>query len=174
MWLFWISSWQYDGLSVLSNIWTPQSQSWVRETRYKTRHSVFECVCSVALVMSASLQPYRLQPTRLLCPWDFPGKNTGMGCHALLQGIFLTQGSNLCLLWLLHCWWILYPVSHRGSPTKEYTHVKIQWAVPLISAHITECTLYFKNPISGLPGGSVVKTPHFQRREYGFNPWSGN
>ena len=31
---------------------------------------------------------------RLLCPWDSPGKNTGMGCHFLLQGIFLTQGSN--------------------------------------------------------------------------------
>ena len=39
------------------------------------------------------------------CPWDFPGKNTGVGCHFLLQGIFLTQGSNLHLL---HCRWILY------------------------------------------------------------------
>ena len=39
-----------------------------------------------------------LQPTRLLCPWDFPGKNTGEGCHFLLQGSFPTQGSNLCLL----------------------------------------------------------------------------
>ena len=36
--------------------------------------------------------------SRLLCPWDFPGKNTGMGCHALLQGIFSTQGLNRCLL----------------------------------------------------------------------------
>ena len=45
-------------------------------------------------VLSDSLQPYRLQPTRLLCPWDSPGKNTGVGCHALLQRIFLTPGSN--------------------------------------------------------------------------------
>ena len=37
-------------------------------------------------------------PARLLCPWDSPGKNTGVGCHTLLQGIFPTQGSNLCLL----------------------------------------------------------------------------
>ena len=51
--------------------------------------------------MSDSLQPHGLQPTRLLCPWDFPGKNTGVVCHLLLQGIFLTQGSNLCLLSLL-------------------------------------------------------------------------
>ena len=52
--------------------------------------------------MSDSLRPYGLKPTRLLCPWDSPGKNTGVVCHALPQGIFLTQGSNLCLLCLLH------------------------------------------------------------------------
>ena len=46
------------------------------------------CVCVTCSVVSDSLQPYRLWPTRLLCPWDFPGKNTGMGCHILLQGIF--------------------------------------------------------------------------------------
>ena len=46
---------------------------------------------------------HRPQSTRLLCPWNSPGKNTGMGCHFLLQGIFPTQGSNqglLCLLYL--------------------------------------------------------------------------
>ena len=42
------------------------------------------------------------QPTSLLCPWDFPGKNTGAGCHLLLQGIFPAQGSNLRFLHLLH------------------------------------------------------------------------
>ena len=41
------------------------------------------------------------QATRLLCPWDSPGKKTGVGCHALLQGIFPTQGSNLLLYCLL-------------------------------------------------------------------------
>ena len=55
--------------------------------------------------MSDSFRPYTLQPTRLLCPWDSPGKNTGVGGHFLLQGIFLTQGSNPHLL---HCRWILY------------------------------------------------------------------
>ena len=48
-------------------------------------------------VVSDSLQPHELQPSRLLYPWDSPGKNTGVGCHAHLQGIFLTQGSNLHL-----------------------------------------------------------------------------
>ena len=46
----------------------------------------------------------------------FPGKNTGVACHDFLQGIFLTQGSNLHLMCLLHCRWILYQLSHKGSP----------------------------------------------------------
>ena len=63
--------------------------------------------------MSNSLRPYGLESTRLLCLWDFPGKNTGMGCHFILQGIFLTQG------WipvLLHCRQFLYRLSHQRSP----------------------------------------------------------
>ena len=57
------------------------------------------------LQLGLTLQPYGLSSARLLCPWDSPDKNTGVGCHALLQGIFLTQGSNLGLL---HCWQTLY------------------------------------------------------------------
>ena len=53
--------------------------------------------------MSDSLRPYGLYPTRPLCPWDSPGKNSGLGCHALLQGIYMTQRLNPHLLWLLHC-----------------------------------------------------------------------
>ena len=50
----------------------------------------------------------------LLCPWDSPGKNTGVGCNFLLQGIFLTQGSNLSLLhWQVDS----LPLSHQGSPS---------------------------------------------------------
>ena len=49
-----------------------------------------------------------------LCPWDFPAKNTGVGCHALLQRIFATQGSNLGLLNYMN---ILYCLSHQRSPS---------------------------------------------------------
>ena len=49
------------------------------------------CVCSAA---SNSLQPHGLQPTRFPCPWNFLGRNTGVGCHALFQEIFPTQGLN--------------------------------------------------------------------------------
>ena len=52
-------------------------------------------VSSVQMLVTQAcltLWPHGLKPARLLCPWDSPGKNTGVGCHALLQGLFLTQG----------------------------------------------------------------------------------
>ena len=57
------------------------------------------CVCVSPSVVSDSLPPHGLGPTRLLCPWDSPGKNPGVGCHLLLQGIFPTQASlfPLCI-----------------------------------------------------------------------------
>ena len=60
--------------------------------------------------------------TKLLCPWDFQGKSTGVGCHFLLQGIFPTQGSNPALS---HCRQMLYRLSHRGGPRGI-------WYLPLI------------------------------------------
>ena len=56
--------------------------------------------------------PWTVACTKLLCPWDFQGKSTGVGCHFLLQGIFPTQGSNPGLS---HCRQMLYPLSHQGS-----------------------------------------------------------
>ena len=70
------------------------------------------CVCVSRLVMFNSSRLYGLQPTRLLSPWDFPGKNTGVGCHFFLQRIFLTQRLNQ---FLLHCRQVLYHLSHQGS-----------------------------------------------------------
>ena len=51
--------------------------------------------------MSDSLRLHGMNPARVLCPWNSPGKNTGVGCHFLLQGIFPTQGLNMHLLYLL-------------------------------------------------------------------------
>ena len=64
-------------------------------------------------VMSNSLRPHGLYPARLPCPWDFPGKNTGMGYHFLLQGIFPTPGSNLGLPYGRKA---LYCLSHQRIP----------------------------------------------------------
>ena len=73
--------------------------------KWKWSHSV---LCSV---VSDFWRPHRLQPTRFLRPWDFPGKSTGAGCH-FLQRIFPTQGSNPSLP---HCRQTRYPLSHQGS-----------------------------------------------------------
>ena len=70
----------------------------------------------ICLFMSDSLRPHGLWPTRLLGSWDSPGKNTGMGCYALLQGIFPTQRSNPGLL---HCRGILYHLSHLSHTFKN-------------------------------------------------------
>ena len=67
-------------------------------------------VCISRSVGSDSLRPHGLY--RLLCPRDSPGKNTGVGCHALLQGTFPTQGSNLGIL---QCRQILYWPTHQCS-----------------------------------------------------------
>ena len=61
---------------------------------------------------------------QLICPWDFPGNSTGVDCHFLLQGIFLTQGLNPGLP---HCRQTLYCLSHQGSPIfriKNYKSIK--------------------------------------------------
>ena len=73
------------------------------------------CVCSV---MSNSLWLHGLQPAKLLYPWDFAGKNTGVGCHFLLQGIFSTQGSNRHLL---H-WSGFFTTEPHGKPLKRCIH----------------------------------------------------
>ena len=59
------------------------------------------------------LQPHGLQPTRLLCPWNSPGKNTAVGCHFLLQGIFPAQESTPDLQ---HCRQMLYRLAVREAP----------------------------------------------------------
>ena len=64
-------------------------------------------------VVSDSLQPHRLLPARWLCPWNFPSKNTGVGCQFLLQG---TQGLNLHLLCLLPWQTGSLPLVPSGKP----------------------------------------------------------
>ena len=111
--------------------------------------------------MPDSLWPHGLQPTRLLCPWDFPGKDTGVGCHFLLQGIFPTQGSNEpCLL---HCRQILYQVSYKGSPTQSLDPSSIQKVLIHLSVqtlweqkHLTEQGSQFRHGGGGNVGWGDV------------------
>ena len=85
----------------------------VLPTEQRSRDVSQLALCVSRSVVSDSLQTHGLQPATLLCPWDFPGKNTEVGCHSLLQRIFLTQGLTPGLL---HCRQILYHLSHQGSP----------------------------------------------------------
>ena len=75
-------------------------------------------------VVSSSLRPHGLWPTRLLSPWVSPGKNTGVGCHFLLQRIFPTQGSNPGLL---HCKQIVYHLRPWGSPRTTESQATVYW-----------------------------------------------
>ena len=58
------------------------------------------CCCCIALVVSDSVRPQRRQPTRLPRPWDSPGKNTGVGCHFLLQCMKVKSESEVAQ----SCW----------------------------------------------------------------------
>ena len=77
-------------------------------------------------VMFDSSWPHELQPVRLLCPWDSPGKDTGAGCRALLQGIFPTQRLNPYLLRVLHwqaCSLQLWHTQFWGAEEGEVFHI---------------------------------------------------
>ena len=73
------------------------------------------CYCLVVKSCLTLCDPWTVAHQASLS-MGFPSKNTGVDCHFLLQGIFLTQGSNQCLLYLLHCRQILYLLSHQGIP----------------------------------------------------------
>ena len=90
-------------------------------------------------------------PTRLLCPGDSPGKNTGVGCHALLQRLFPTQGSDPSLLHLLH--WLL-----GSSPLAPPGKVKVK-SLSRVWLFATPWTVAYQAPLS----------LGFSRQEY----WSG-
>ena len=103
---------------------------------------------SVCMYLIDSLRPHGLQPTRLLCHGDSPGKNTGVGCHTLLRGNFPTQGPNPGLL---HCRWIIYHLSHQGSPnTYLYTCIRCYMyfspsqSTTTLSPNESTCSLYFQ------------------------------
>ena len=95
-----------------------QSQTWL-----KWLSSSSSYVMLSRSVISDSLWPHGLWPTRLLCPWASLGKNTRVGCCALLQGIFPTQKSNLGLP---HCRRILYHLNYWGSPCEYLYGIPVQ------------------------------------------------
>ena len=131
-----------------------------------TENAVCVCVDVSHPVGSNSLQSHGLQPTRLLCPWDSPGKNTGVGSHSLVQRVFPTQGLNLGLL---HCRQTLYRATREALKCGDKTQTIFRKVI---------CNPKFldsSNPNArDFPSCPVVKFPCFQFRGCGFDPWSGN
>ena len=85
--------------------------------------------------------PWTVACTKLLGPWDFLGKSTGVGCHFLFQGIFPTQGSNPGLQ---HCRQTLHHLSHQGSPPlKRNTAIQLIRKTTCITKYI--CFLNYKH-----------------------------
>ena len=154
--------------------------------------------------MSDSSRPHGLQPTRLLCPWDFPDKNTGVGCHFLLQGILPTRGWNL--LPLLHWQADSLLLMRPDMPqTHFYFHTKESHSVIKRNGRCTQVRLWMdlkiimlilrgassnngsrggsQRPesrksecpvVGGFPGGPVVRVPRVHCGAWGRHPWPRN
>ena len=103
--------------------------------------------------------PMDYSPIRVPCPWDSPGKNTGVGSHSLLQGIFLTQGSNPGLL---HCRWILYPLNHpHGKPYTLQSRL-CESPIQMLERAPFPCRLWpQETPRHVMPSLTPHTAPHF-------------
>ena len=101
--------------------------------------------------------------SRFLCPWDYPRKDAGVGCHFLLQGFFLTQGLNLCLLQLLHWQVDPLPLSHLGCRCfLSLNHVQL-FATPWTAARqgsltftVSQSLLYLMSIESMMPSNRLI------------------
>ena len=123
---------QLVGAGVLTPVGAPSVMKWSES-------------CSV---VSASLQPHGLYS-----PWNSPSQNTGVGSHPFLQGIFSTQGSNPGLP---HCRWILYHLSHQGSPL---WWERDEWNVPQPWCLIVKVRMWVMAPGEVHAGGGGHRKP---------------
>ena len=92
-----VLAWRIPGTGGLVGccLWGCTESDTTEATQQQQQHTYEK---SESASRSVALQPHGLCPARLLCPWNSPGKNTAVGSHSLLQGIFPTEGSNPGLL----------------------------------------------------------------------------
>ena len=123
-----------------------------------TIHLLHSSGCLVTKSCLTLSWPHGLWPTRLLCPWNFPGQNTGMGCHFLLQGTFLTQGVSPHLFHLLHWKMDSLPLSHLLSSCIKSVFPKyllfLRWKVLCILNYFLDLLVDFH---SGQSSNSIFK-----------------
>ena len=113
-------------------------------------------------------RPHSQQPTRLPRPWDSPGKNTGVGCHFLLQCMTVKSESEVTQ----SCPTLSDPMdcSLPGSSIHGIFQARgLEWGA--IAIHVQS---HLKSPPRDLPGGPGIRTLNFHCRGHGFDPWLGN
>ena len=132
-WPCYSSPWSTNKSELLLGKWSIKIKNSISSNILANHWVMHACVHAKSLQLCPILcNPVNCSsPGSFLCPWDSPRKNTGVGCHALLQGIFLTQGSNLSLLPLLHWQVDSLPLEIRGwwdrafcMKAKESVHSK--------------------------------------------------
>ena len=128
----------------------------------------------IASVVSDSVRPYRWQPTRLPRPWDSPGKNTGVGCHFLLQCMKV----KMKLLSLTRLLAIPSAGAYQAPPSMGFSRQEYWSGVPLSSPRDTisfvkisplKTTIFF----FGFPSGKESTWQSRRCRRCRFNPWVG-
>ena len=124
-------------------------------------------LCAKSLQSCLALCDPMDEPARLLCPWDFPGTNTGVGCHALLQRIFLTQRSNPSLLRLLHGQVGSLPLVPPGSP--DAGNSAVTEPAPLPSGNF--CPEYGQEEVTGSHEGFQARQWHDPIHIYKRSVW---
>ena len=128
-------------------ILVPFYMCWWKHLLACVRVCVYACFSHVQLF--ATLWIVACQASR---PWDCPGKIIGVGCHALLQGIFPTHGSNPHLLHLLHCQTGSLPLERPGKPKRNFSKAKFSYFWGPFSVNnvsnedLKSCLLFFFNP----------------------------
>ena len=111
-------TWLRDWTNWSNGLYIPDMQGFfnISKSVIVIYHAV---LCLVAQLCLTLWTPWTVAAI-LLCPWNSAGKNTGMGCYFLLQGIFPNQELNLGLLYCRH---ILYQLSQQGSPERTYLNI---------------------------------------------------
>ena len=100
-------------------------------TSFSLMQSLYAAAAAVTSVVSDSVQPHRRQPTRLPRPWDFPGKNTGVGCHFLLQCMKVkSEMKSLSRVWLFSTPWT---AAYKAPPPMGFSRQEYWSGVPLHS-----------------------------------------
>ena len=144
-----VLAWRVPGMEEPGGVPSMESHRVRHDWSDSTAAAVCCCCCLVDKLCLTLLWAHGLQPARLLCPWDFPIKNTGVGFNFLLLGIFPTQGSNLHLLLgrkvLYH--WATWKVSYSKSHYKIYrlwSQMDVDWKPPTLPfvnymTHMTAC-----------------------------------